>query len=1213
MLYGLCDGARHKSDPRISTPLTVSASGREKMSTKRSAIPFLALLATVVFIGGAPAPAYCADAPPTPTNDTRSRGKQSGAVRSEVGRLVTGSPEHLQSVVAGTPPTAILAVNPVNPPSGVPAYPAGVTIVGNELRAESGGFRAWFHVQVSNWDPLGNGPNLATYQVEIACSGYLDSDFAGDQPDLLPAGWTDLDVRGGIACPGFDPTPCVTAFGEAWAICTGGLCDAGYVDHAADRPDSWCAPSGGGCNSAGVDISDCSFNYYGVSNLLPGHPDQPSTCVGGTRPGQGCTTGAQCTGGGTCTGPGLATYYGGTLVLDIPPGAKGKYTVLLNPNETFVASPGIPPVVIDSLEETGFVVNILTGSCCYAQGTPGAGCTDGLLRSECDALAAPREFRTDWTCSDGCADCNDNGIPDSVDIAMATSLDCDWDGGEPNGIPDECDIVECIGNPGCGDCNFNGVPDRCDIVSTTSEDVLPPPSGDGIPDECAEYIDGCDPNPNWSCPANWDLPGDVYPDDENSAPGVYVTLDGSDSVFLDVDATIPAMQILSGATLYVAQSGTGDLTVNSDSGILIEGNLLSANDRSIDVPLGTVTIAPGGLYGEDPNGDGSGCIPPEAGNACSSLSAAQIEIEGAPCDANGGEIILVDQMTLTGTGPLILDGSASLCLPYCAAVAGNVAGVTPPPKLRLSTRSSVILAGSVIAGPATAPALVMIGAVNVFIDSTVPVLLGGDFDNRSVVPHLFDWTAGKLTLDGTAAQTFEVAGINLGQTTEGYLTDADALFDSCLHPNYSMGTVEVALGASVTFANRFTNTAGGGCDEALYVHELIFRAGSTVTIDHCKVYYGTLLNEGVTPTLLGCAELMTDVPPPPVIVWNSDPLSPERTTRSLRFRVEPPVSPTATLGQSAIKVTMVDLQHPNPPNLLAQAPPNLTTYDTRLNGVCVGGSLAGHHCDMDADCAAPGTCTGGLAACTADPACTNASACTLPSNGCARWVGKLGTFYESQGPPVSGPYSAARLQCTPYYWDWKPEGLISVVGADVAPSSEFSVQVYGASCMGAEAGCANVSPAVTMYTRRSGDVEQPYNPPSATGQPDVTDVSQLVNKFKNVAGAPVKAISQIQPNLPELNANINVLDILAVVDALKGVKYAFSGPCACPSLVTCELTACTSDTPCINAYGAGSKCMKTCTGPGPLTGDLCIDNTHCVGSGTCGTGFCRDRCGRCSP
>jgi len=344
------------------------------------------------------------------------------------------------------------------------------------------------------------------------------------------------------------------------------------------------------------------------------------------------------------------------------------------------------------------------------------------------------------------------------------------------------------------------------------------------------------------------------------------------------------------------------------------------------------------------------------------------------------------------------------------------------------------------------------------------------------------------------------------------------------------------------------------------------------------------------------------------IPWpNTNPLA---TTRSLRFTVTGPEGPSKP---EAIKVTMVDLQHPNPPNLAIQPPPNLTTYDTRLNGVCVGGTLAGHHCDTTADCTSPGTCTGGLAACTADPTCTNASACTLPSNGCARWVGKLGTFYESQGPPVSGPYKAARLQCTPYYWDWKPEGLLTVVGADVAPSSEYSVQVYGASCLGVEGTCTDVSAPVTMYTRRSGDVEQPFNPPSATGQPDVTDVSQLVNKFKNLPGAPVKAISQIQPNLPELNANINVLDILAVVDALKGVKYAFSGPCACPSLVTCELTACTSDTPCINAYGAGSKCVKVCTGPGSLTGDLCIDNTHCVGSGTCGSGFCRDRCVRCKP
>jgi len=343
---------------------------------------------------------------------------------------------------------------------------------------------------------------------------------------------------------------------------------------------------------------------------------------------------------------------------------------------------------------------------------------------------------------------------------------------------------------------------------------------------------------------------------------------------------------------------------------------------------------------------------------------------------------------------------------------------------------------------------------------------------------------------------------------------------------------------------------------------------------------------------------------------NNNPLA---TTRSLRFTVTGPPGPSKL---DAIKVTMVDLQHPRPANLPAQPPPNFTTYDTRLNGVCVGGTLPGHHCDTNADCPGGGTCSP-LVACTADPACTDPLDCTLPSNSCARWVGKPGTFYEFQGPPLSGPYRAARLQCTPFYWDWKSEGLITAVGAEIAPSSEYSVQDYSAACMGIEATCTNVSAPVTMYTRRSGDVDRPFNPPAGSGQPDVTDITQLVNKFKNLPGALVKAITQVQPNLPELNTNINVLDILAVVDAFRGVKYAFSGPCVCPSAVPCTpapgSVACASPTPCVTAFGAGSTCVKTCTGPGPLAGDPCIDNTHCLGSGTCGSGFCRDRCGRCTP
>jgi len=286
---------------------------------------------------------------------------------------------------------------------------------------------------------------------------------------------------------------------------------------------------------------------------------------------------------------------------------------------------------------------------------------------------------------------------------------------------------------------------------------------------------------------------------------------------------------------------------------------------------------------------------------------------------------------------------------------------------------------------------------------------------------------------------------------------------------------------------------------------------------------------------------------------------------------------TATTEQSAIKVTMVDLQNPMPPNLPANPPPDFSLYES-------------------ATCAAPGE-----------------------TNDCARWVGKPGTFLEAQDFPMGASNRAARLQCTPFYYDWAGEtaaGPISVVGAEIVPSSHFDVEILSSSCKGIEDTCTAVSNAVAISTRRSGDVEAPFNPPATSTQPDVTDVAQLVNKFKNVPGAPIKALSQLQPNLPELNADINSLDIVAVVDAVKGKAYAFGGPCPCPSTVPCGPAAgsvgCATATPCVTAFGAGAICVKTCSGPGPLAGDPCINDSHCAGSGACGNGFCRDRCGRCN-
>jgi hypothetical protein len=166
-----------------------------------------------------------------------------------------------------------------------------------------------------------------------------------------------------------------------------------------------------------------------------------------------------------------------------------------------------------------------------------------------------------------------------------------------------------------------------------------------------------------------------------------------------------------------------------------------------------------------------------------------------------------------------------------------------------------------------------------------------------------------------------------------------------------------------------------------------------------------------------------------------------------------------------------------------------------------------------------------------------------------------------------------------------------------------------------------VSAAVPFLTRRSGDVASEFNPPATTGQPSALDVAALVLKFKGAVN-PVKAIAQLQPNLVELNADVGALDIVAAVDGAKQLAYAFTGPCPCPSLATCNVLECvpgqtTCTTSSASGLGTGATCVKVCTG-GTNAGEPCINDTHCPPSGTCGNGganpgFCRDRCGRCSP
>lgn len=361
---------------------------------------------------------------------------------TEVTRLVTGDPAQINAVTAAYPPNAlVLAVTPVNPPSATGlTYPAGVTINGQELtvnRNTKAGFRAWFHVQISNWDPTHTGsgdpaaPRMAAYQVKIDCTGYYASDCKdvdqtpGDGLDLLPA----VQACGGNADCRSGPN----SFGEAWVKCVGGFCENGYLDSSnattnVPEPEGvgkgWCANDG--CAGFGVGVGTCNYLYFGVSDNVLGHLDE----------------------GGL--------YYGGTLVLDLPAEAKGKYTVVLNLDETFAASPGTPPVDIPPVAENGFVINYITGSCCYGLGTPLAGCADGsplgggqcLNQSDCAAMAQPSVFSENSLCfnpptADQCSECTGN--IEGVDLTCNDN--------------DACTTETCVqvGDPPVGICNRGNI------------------------------------------------------------------------------------------------------------------------------------------------------------------------------------------------------------------------------------------------------------------------------------------------------------------------------------------------------------------------------------------------------------------------------------------------------------------------------------------------------------------------------------------------------------------------------------------------------------------------------------------------------------------------------------------------------------------------------------------------------------------------------------
>lgn len=161
-----------------------------------------------------------------------------------------------------------------------------------------------------------------------------------------------------------------------------------------------------------------------------------------------------------------------------------------------------------------------------------------------------------------------------------------------------------------------------------------------------------------------------------------------------------------------------------------------------------------------------------------------------------------------------------------------------------------------------------------------------------------------------------------------------------------------------------------------------------------------------------------------------------------------------------------------------------------------------------------------------------------------RWVGPPTQFVESSANPTT--IMAATLQCSPHYLDWTTIGLIYVIGREVVPSSTLSVVTLGSSCRGNEDTCTSVSDPLEIATSRWADVEAPFSPPSASAQPDFGDVAALVNKFRSLPGALSKVRTKLQPDIPNMNTDVDFMDITGCVNAFKGKGYPFSGPLPCP-------------------------------------------------------------------
>jgi Zn-dependent metalloprotease len=167
--------------------------------------------------------------------------------------------------------------------------------------------------------------------------------------------------------------------------------------------------------------------------------------------------------------------------------------------------------------------------------------------------------------------------------------------------------------------------------------------------------------------------------------------------------------------------------------------------------------------------------------------------------------------------------------------------------------------------------------------------------------------------------------------------------------------------------------------------------------------------------------------------------------------------------------------------------------------------------------------------------------------GLQMWVGEPLQISDVAGLAGETPptFTGARLQCEPVFADWGSMGVVRVFDDEIVPEAAYQIQAVDLAC--GVSGEQYYSSALTVVTGLWGDVVGdcvvlPCGLPD--GDVDFDDISAIMDKFRNLRDAPIKAQVDLGPDVPD--RVVDFADIALVVDAFCGTLYPFDGPDGCP-------------------------------------------------------------------